>query len=166
MFRFDDREAGQMMDLVYLLFSPKGRINRAKYLLAAWLFVLIGVGGVILVTVLTDSTAAAWTYAIVVCTPIGWSSIVLGIKRLHDRNKSGWWVLLFYLAPNVLDNLASSAERYGNSTVQIVAVVIGLVIGIWGFVELVCLRGTTGPNQYGPDPLTKDISNGGVTGRP
>jgi uncharacterized membrane protein YhaH (DUF805 family) len=27
------------------------------------------------------------------------------------------------------------------------------IIAIWGFVELGCLRGTPGPNQYGPDPL-------------
>ena len=26
-------------------------------------------------------------------------------------------------------------------------------IAIWAFVELGCLRGTPGPNQYGPDPL-------------
>ncbi len=26
-------------------------------------------------------------------------------------------------------------------------------ISIWGFVEIGCLRGTEGPNQYGPDPL-------------
>jgi uncharacterized membrane protein YhaH (DUF805 family) len=36
------------------------------------------------------------------------------------------------------------------------AVVLGLaslVISIWGLVELGFLRGTVGPNQYGPDPL-------------
>jgi uncharacterized membrane protein YhaH (DUF805 family) len=27
------------------------------------------------------------------------------------------------------------------------------VLGIWGFVELGCLRGTAGPNRFGPDPL-------------
>ena len=36
------------------------------------------------------------------------------------------------------------------------AVVLGLAslaISIWGLVELGFLRGTVGPNQYGPDPL-------------
>jgi uncharacterized membrane protein YhaH (DUF805 family) len=28
-----------------------------------------------------------------------------------------------------------------------------LIIGIWFFVELGFLRGTPGPNGYGPDPL-------------
>ena len=29
----------------------------------------------------------------------------------------------------------------------------GLVVAVWGLVELGFLRGTVGPNQYGPDPL-------------
>jgi uncharacterized membrane protein YhaH (DUF805 family) len=29
----------------------------------------------------------------------------------------------------------------------------GFALTIWGFVEIGCLRGTTGPNIYGPDPL-------------
>jgi uncharacterized membrane protein YhaH (DUF805 family) len=30
---------------------------------------------------------------------------------------------------------------------------VGFAITVWAFVELGCLRGTVGPNQYGPDPL-------------
>jgi len=30
---------------------------------------------------------------------------------------------------------------------------VSLGLSLWGFVELYCLRGTTGANQYGPDPL-------------
>jgi uncharacterized membrane protein YhaH (DUF805 family) len=30
---------------------------------------------------------------------------------------------------------------------------VAFAISIWGFVELGCLRGTDGPNTYGPDPL-------------
>jgi uncharacterized membrane protein YhaH (DUF805 family) len=30
---------------------------------------------------------------------------------------------------------------------------VSLAISLWGFVELGCLRGTIGPNQYGPDPI-------------
>ncbi|MGC1622609.1 MAG: DUF805 domain-containing protein, partial [Pseudolabrys sp.] len=37
--------------------------------------------------------------------PIVISSVALAIKRLHDRNKSGWWLLVFYLLPGVIDNI-------------------------------------------------------------
>ena len=30
---------------------------------------------------------------------------------------------------------------------------VSFAITVWAFVELGCLRGTVGPNQYGPDPL-------------
>jgi uncharacterized membrane protein YhaH (DUF805 family) len=30
---------------------------------------------------------------------------------------------------------------------------ITLAVAVWFFVELGCLRGTIGDNQYGPDPL-------------
>jgi uncharacterized membrane protein YhaH (DUF805 family) len=31
---------------------------------------------------------------------------------------------------------------------------ISFGITVWAFVELGCLRGTMGPNRYGPDPLS------------
>ena len=54
-----------------------------------------------------------------------WIGLALAVKRWHDRDKSGWWVLI---------NL------------------IPLIGWIWSFVEVGCLRGTVGPNQYGADP--------------
>jgi uncharacterized membrane protein YhaH (DUF805 family) len=156
-----------IMALVDLLFSPKGRMNRAKYILVTLLYLFIGVCGSMLFYFITGSftSTAAWIFVIVVFTPIGWSSVVIGIKRLHDRSKSGLWMLLFYLAPYFLDNAASSAERHGNSTAGIVAEAIGLAITLWALVELMCLRGTIGPNPYGADPVTRDIPSGQATGR-
>jgi uncharacterized membrane protein YhaH (DUF805 family) len=33
-----------------------------------------------------------------------------------------------------------------------------MIVGIWFFIELGCLRGTAGDNQYGPDPLAGQIA--------
>jgi uncharacterized membrane protein YhaH (DUF805 family) len=30
---------------------------------------------------------------------------------------------------------------------------LGFAVLVWAFVELGCLRGTLGPNRFGPDPL-------------
>lgn len=30
---------------------------------------------------------------------------------------------------------------------------VSLALSLWAFVELGCLRGTIGPNQYGADPI-------------
>jgi uncharacterized membrane protein YhaH (DUF805 family) len=80
-----------------------------------------------------------------------WSGLAVAIKRLHDRNKSGWWLLLFWLVPNLLGSVPMSAAGTVFGTPVALA---SFVIWIWGFVEIGCLKGTTGPNDYGPDPLT------------
>lgn len=54
------------------------------------------------------------------------------VRRLHDRDMSGWWYLL----------------------VLVVGMVpyLGTLVSI-GFLVLMALKGTDGPNRFGPDPL-------------
>lgn len=49
------------------------------------------------------------------------------IQRCHDRDKSGWWSFL---------------------------ILIPVLGQVWAVVELGVLRGTIGPNRFGPDPGT------------
>lgn len=58
-------------------------------------------------------------------------SIAVGVRRLHDRNMSGWWYLLFIVLSFVP--------------------IIGIVAAI-AFLVMMLLDGTPGPNRYGPDP--------------
>jgi uncharacterized membrane protein YhaH (DUF805 family) len=53
-------------------------------------------------------------------------SLAVAAKRFHDRDKSGWWVLIIFIP------------------------IVGI---IWYIVELGCLPGTPGPNRFGSDPL-------------
>jgi uncharacterized membrane protein YhaH (DUF805 family) len=80
------------------------------------------------------------------------AGLAITIKRLHDRDKSGWWALLFFVAPALLSAAGmalGSSLGLGASLFSLVS----LAISIWAFVELGCLRGTQGPNQFGQDPL-------------
>jgi len=63
-----------------------------------------------------------------------------------------------YLVPSMFDRAASIAERGGNFVLQAMCIVISVAVAIWIFVEFFCLRGTIGPNPYGNDPVTRDIS--------
>ena len=38
-------------------------------------------------------------------------------------------------------------------TTALLVSAIGLGLSVWGFIEMFCLRGTQGPNRFGPDPL-------------
>jgi uncharacterized membrane protein YhaH (DUF805 family) len=79
-----------------------------------------------------------------------WFLAATTVKRLHDRNKSGWWIVPFFVAPNLLGKVGGwLGDSY---PVNFLMLVLG-VLSFWGFVEMLCLRGTKGPNRFGPDPL-------------
>jgi uncharacterized membrane protein YhaH (DUF805 family) len=146
------------MDLGQLLFGFQGRVNRANYwlatgiLIAASILMWILAGAVLWIV---GSWIAGVLVGLVIFIPSVVASIAVGIKRLHDRDKSGWWLLLFYLLPNVLQGVGMQLGSLG-----LVLVLVAVAILVWAFVELGCLRGTVGPNQYGPDPLA------GMAGQP
>ena len=134
------------MELAQIWFSFKGRINRAKY----WLVLLVS--SAIFATVLLGAIAAqSWALGILaglLFIPTFVSSLAVAVKRLHDREKSAWWLFVFYLLPALLDGMANVAED-----TSLVFSLASFAVSLWAFVELGCLRGTIGDNQYGPDPL-------------
>lgn len=135
------------ISLVSLLFSFQGRINRAKYWIAmiAYLSLTIAVAGLGLF--FNFSTLFLVIAGMIALATIV-SGCIVGIKRLHDRNKPGWWLLLFYLLSGVLDVVGMTGK------LPLLFELGSVAISIWALVELGFLRGTTGANQYGPDPLT------------
>jgi uncharacterized membrane protein YhaH (DUF805 family) len=73
-----------------------------------------------------------------------WIGLALGAKRLHDRNKSAWWLLLFWLMPQALHAVGERMEGSG-----LILALTAYAILIWALVELGFLPGTAGPNRYG-----------------
>jgi uncharacterized membrane protein YhaH (DUF805 family) len=140
------------MELVNLLFTFNGRINRAKYWLACLIWLILWVVVAVAIFLMQFATVIV-VVAIVIFIPSIVSGIAIGIKRLHDRDKSGWWLLLFYLTPGVLDGIGRTAGSVG-----FVFSLASLAITIWAFVELGCLRGTIGKNRYGGDPLAPKLA--------
>ena len=163
-------------------FSFQGRINRAKL----WLFIPIVIaieivyfilfsvlfGGSIMAMLkggpagLMAGGASLGLGAIVTCIlvlVVIFSSVALTVKRLHDRDKSAWWLIVFWLVPIGI-NVTSLGNRIAmlNDTsgavpptnpVMMILQLVALGLTIWAFVELYCLRGTVGDNRYGADPL-------------
>ena len=108
----------------YATFS--GRATRAE----SWWWVLFTVlAGIMLAVVDTvtgtmgmfgDSGLLGQLFELAVLVP----SLALGARRLHDINRTGWWLLLIF------------------------AIVIGwIVLIVWAIKQ-----GDKGPNKYGPDP--------------
>ena len=81
-----------------------------------------------------------------------WVYFATSIKRLHDRDKSGLWMVPFFVAPGLYNQFA---DRLPDSWLDQLLPLIAFVLCIWGFVEMYCLKGSRKTNRFGPDPLVR-----------
>ena len=142
------------MNLGHLFFGFSGRINRAKFWIAVLVYVVVSIVFGVLNYIADQSTATQLVSGLVNLV-VFISGLAVGVKRLHDRDKSGWYLLLFYIVPSVLIGMAF-ALTVSMEDPAIIAGILDLIafaISIWAFVELGCLRGTIGTNRFGLDPL-------------
>ena len=96
-----------------------GRARRSEY----WYFVLFNflIGTAVgVVTGLIGIDWLSYIYSVALLVP----GIAVGVRRLHDIGKSGWWLLISF---------------------------IPLIGGIW-LIILMAKEGDPGNNAFGPDP--------------
>lgn len=103
----------------YVNFSD--RSSRSEY----WYWVLFAVIGAIVTKVIDYAIGMPITY-LLFALAIFLPGIAVGIRRLHDLDRSGWWLLLCFIP------------------------LVGAIILIVWF----CGQGTQGPNRFGQDPLS------------
>src|SRR5258708_2216423 len=142
------------MDWGHLFFKFDGRVNRARFWIAALVFAVINAVLAILGYV-TDQSVVFQALNSMLGIVILIASIAVGVKRLHDRNKSGWYLLLFYLVPSNLVVIGVLIGAFMEDS-TIIATVLGLLafaIGVWAFVEMGCLPGTIRANHSPPVPV-------------
>ena len=111
------------MSTTRILFGLRGRVPRKVFwlygvlgplLLSAMAEMLLGIVGV------SERRAELLTTALLV-----WPCTAVGVKRWHDRDKSGWWVLVW---------------------------LIPLIGWLWTLIGNGALRGSVGANRFGADP--------------
>ncbi|HIE08131.1 MAG TPA: DUF805 domain-containing protein [Desulfarculaceae bacterium] len=118
------------MNLKALLFSFHGRINRLPYwvvtlILAVWggLFQqFMGPYGPDHPMTAGPGLVTGINFVIVL-----WIALAVQVKRWHDRDKSGWWMLIN---------------------------IVPIIGQIWLFIECGLLRGTAGENRFGRDLIS------------
>ena len=94
-----------------------------------------------------------------------WINFALTIKRLHDRDRTGWWLGVMYLVIivavilGVVTLMQPEVQRESLNPAAVGAVIAASVLMLWLFVEIGFLKGTQGPNRYGPDPLGQPQSD-------
>jgi uncharacterized membrane protein YhaH (DUF805 family) len=110
-----DPKKPSSIDWEQLLFSFEGRVGRKQYwyytLGVLIVFILIGVLAAVLPgQILSSVVKAVITLGIIVFgialwIALLWSNLAIQVKRLHDLNKSGWFLLLIlipYIGPLIM----------------------------------------------------------------
>ena len=165
------------------LFSPQGRVSRKSI----WLFAL-ALFGVQLAATVVDIASGMGTpgspgpLAAVLALFFLWPSIAISIKRFHDRDMSGWWVLLplgvligglvllmalglggvlaSFSAASLDDPPAASGAMVGAGLLYLLVYLLVVAgVALFQIVQLYFLPGTSGPNRFGGDPRTPPFSS-------
>ena len=82
---------------LFRYWSPSGRFTRLQW----WRFQIWAMFGFIVVlfasiNIANDTLRVGFVALAAAALFLTW--IIVGLKRLHDRNKSAWWLALFYAA--------------------------------------------------------------------
>jgi uncharacterized membrane protein YhaH (DUF805 family) len=158
------------MDYAWLLFSFKGRINRARYLvvqlalLTLWFMVWLKFPFYLS----SQWESLHWVVAITMI----WINTATTVKRLHDRNRSGWWAVaifivnrLTYVYYGLFFGLYFGVDISIAEELLLVMLAVALSLLQTGVViELFFMMGTDGANRFGPDP-TRTAPNSPIASR-
>ena len=149
-------------------FSFSGRANRARY----WLYVSLAVpllaglaevykfalgesgDGAPLVLGLLAAVIEICAMFFVLAVLLAGAAVT--VRRLHDRNKTGSWIVHFIFAPALFFWLGQAfldAHFEPVHSLPFLLQFVSLFVFVWAFTELCCRRGTPGDNRFGPDPL-------------
>ena len=137
-------------------FSFKGRLNRKPFLMR------LGAISIFFVLIVINAephlkedpahfatnvrkSLVFWVYYI----PLIIASISLGVRRLHDLNLNGWWMLLG-------SGALLSTVNTGNTAIDLAAAILFYIAQLFNLF-LIFFRGTKGPNRFGEDPVPQPV---------
>jgi uncharacterized membrane protein YhaH (DUF805 family) len=117
------------MRIIDTFLNPNGRLSRARFWLAyiGLALVVAAVAWIVLkVPGRIGKTDTPVLTLILFLVPLAWVNLCLMVKRWHDRNRSGLWLLI-----NLIPGIGQ----------------------MWTVVECGFIAGSPGHNKYGPSPM-------------
>jgi len=135
-----------------LLFGFSGRLPRLRYFLLSLIPAILAFGtGIILAIDFAGGMAGIREPLLVACAVVfvlaGIVGLSLTVRRLHDFNLTGWWILAIWIVPSAVEYAAVQLvnnPQLGSTLSSVIALVIGLFLWL--------APGTRGANRFGPDP--------------
>ncbi|HET7716851.1 MAG TPA: DUF805 domain-containing protein [Bauldia sp.] len=143
------------MDFAYILTSTQGRIPRSQWWAGLVILVVIGLVLGFIINWVFGLTTIGLIAILILQIILLYPSYCISAKRFQDRNKPGTLALIgIGLAIlQTLARLVGLSNPFNPTAVDWILNIALLIVGIWYLIELGILRGTIGPNTYGPDPL-------------
>jgi uncharacterized membrane protein YhaH (DUF805 family) len=135
-----------------------GRAPRAEYWWYVLAIVILFIVARIIDSILGLSHMIFYVYGPVAC--LVWlativPSLAVGVRRLHDTSRSGWWILLPivpYVLAMVIGGPAMMAGGLGAGLgLAALLMFVGFICGILLLVFMV-MPSQPGDNRYGPNP--------------
>jgi uncharacterized membrane protein YhaH (DUF805 family) len=109
----------------YVNFS--GRAVRSEYWFWTLFVVLLSIVANILDALIIRAGSGFSPLSAIVSLGLILPGLAVSVRRLHDLDRSGWWLLLLFIP-----------------------LVGAIILLVW-----YCMKGTEGLNQFGPDPFGK-----------
>ena len=156
----------------YIVFS--GRAQRSEFW---WFFLFTFVISVVLGIVGSFVSALQFlegVFSLAVLLP----SLAVTVRRLHDTNRSAWWLLIYagivfvwvlggivlgvvneVQNPEIVES--ESFENWNGATAYFIVCGLISVAGAITLLILCAMSGTPGPNRYGPNTLQPEPGMGG-----
>jgi uncharacterized membrane protein YhaH (DUF805 family) len=154
-----------MQGLGRLWFSFQGRASRSDF----WVrFVFLAIVTMIVAYLVDAATNASGLLVDLWQLVLLWPTFALGVKRFHDRDRSGRGFVFLELAQLALLLVAVAAAatieqaRLAGyqppalyAVLMFAASIAMLALAIYLLVVVGFRKGTPGPNRFGPDPRSK-----------
>ncbi len=106
--------------------SASGRAARSEFWYwCLFSFLAASAGTIVDLAIFRDTDIALFSPLISLALLL--PDVAVGIRRMHDLDRSGWWLLIYFTG------------------------IGAIVLLVWD-----CMKGTTGPNRFGPDPLASN----------
>ena len=135
-------------------FNWQDRACRSEF----WWFYLATIAIGIIAAIFNAIPLIGQVIALVINIAIWWLSTVAAIRRLHDIDKSGFWILL-PAGASIVGITMLAIGLFGGSDLLFA---LGFIVALGGsgyMIFLLVQPGTPGPNKYGPNPLATAAYN-------
>jgi uncharacterized membrane protein YhaH (DUF805 family) len=141
---------GEALTTFRSIWSFRGRAARKEF----WLIIAAATLVRFLLQLLVETQADRQTAALIAIAPAGilvWVTTAAAVRRLHDRDERGWWLVPRMVLPAMVSGWLQTRGA-PDTVISGLVILLALALAVWGIIAL-ALRGTVGDNRFGPDPL-------------